>query len=163
VSFRAIFALILVAESPVRAAAEARKAMEIDDRHWLANYAMSMSHFRLGEFQEARYLAERSAAAAPSMPLPAGLLAGLLRQLGEHDDADAQLSKLKSPSGLFMYHLVCSEIDAAVDSFANAIAQGEVQPLMWFGATDFLRPLRSSPRWPALVKRMNLPPETAPK
>jgi len=90
-------------------------------------------------------------------------LAGLLRQLGEHDDADAQLSKLKSPSGLFMYHLVCSEIDAAVDSFANAIAQGEVQPLMWFGATDFLRPLRSSPRWPALVKRMNLPPETAPK
>jgi len=36
-----------------------------------------------------------------------------------------------------------------------------VQPMMWFGASDFLRPLRSSPRWPALVKMMNLPPETA--
>jgi hypothetical protein len=36
-----------------------------------------------------------------------------------------------------------SEIDAAADSLAKAIAQGEVQPLMWFGASDFLRPLRS--------------------
>jgi serine/threonine-protein kinase len=161
VPFRAVFSLILGSESPDRAAVEARKAMEIDERQWLPYYAMSMRHFRLGELQEARELAGRSGAAAPWMPLPAGLLAGLLRQLGEHDDADAQLSKLKSPSGLFMYHLVCSDIDAAVDSFANAIAQGEVQPLMWLGATDFLRPLRSSPRWPALAKRMNLPPETA--
>ena len=56
-----------------------------------------------------------------------------------------------------IYHLVCSEIDSAADSFAQAIAQGEVQPLMWFGASDFLRPLRASPRWPALAKMLNLP------
>jgi hypothetical protein len=59
-----------------------------------------------------------------------------------------------------IYHLVCSDIDAAADSFAQAIAQGEVQPLMWFGAIDFLRPLRASARWPALVKLLNLRPET---
>ena len=161
VLFRGGFSLILASESPDRAAAEARKAMEIDERHWLPYYAMSMNRIRLGELREARELAARSAAAAPWMPLPAGLLAGLLRLLGEHDDADAVLSKLQSPSGRFIYHMVCSEIDAAADSLAKAVAQGEVQPLMWFGASDFLRPLRSSPRWPALARMMNLPPEAA--
>ena len=160
VLFRAMFSLILGSESPDRAAVEARKAMEIDERHWLPYYAMSLNHFRLGELQEARELAGRSAAAARWMPVPAGLSAGLLRRLGENDDADALLSKLQSPSGMFIYHVVCSEIDAAADSLAKAIAQGEVQPLMWVGAIDLLRPLRSSPRWPALAKVMNLPPET---
>src|SRR5215471_2115582 len=161
VLFRGVFSLILGSGSPDRAAVEARRAMEIDERHWLPHYAMSMSHFRLGELQEARELAGRSAAAAPSMPLPAGLLAGLLRRVGENDDADALLSRLRSPSGLFMYHVVCSETEAAADSFAKAIAQGEVQHLMWLGTSDFLRPLRSSPRWPALAKMMNLPSETS--
>ena len=53
------------------------------------------------------------------------------------------------------------DIEAAVDLLAKAIARGEVQPLMWFGASDFLRPLQSTVRWPALVRLMNLPPETA--
>ena len=161
VLFRGTFSLILGSESPDRASVEARRAMEADERHWLPYYAMSMSHFRLGELQEARKLAGRSAAAAPSMPLPAGLLAGLLRRVGENDGADAVLSRLRSPSGLFIYHVVRSEMEAAADSFAKAIAQGEVQHLMWLGASDFLRPLRSSPRWPALAKVMNLPSETS--
>ena len=155
---RTVAALILGVESPDRAAVEARKAMELDERHWLPYYAMSMNHFRRGELREAREFAGRSAAAAPSIPLPAALLAGLLRQLGEHDDAEALLSQLRSPSGMFIYHAVCSEMDAAADSLAQAIAQGEMQPLVWFSA-DFLRPLRSTVRWPALARMMNLPLE----
>jgi hypothetical protein len=110
------------------------------------------------ELVEGEDLSQRIARGAIS--LPTGLLAGLLRRLGEHDDADALLSTLKSPSGRLIYHMVCSDSDAGADSFAAAIAQGEVQPAMWFGAADFLRPLHSSPRWPALVKMLNLPPET---
>jgi tetratricopeptide (TPR) repeat protein len=159
VLFRGMFALILSSESPDRAAIEARKAIEIDERHWLPYYAMSLHHFRCGELPEAHRFAERSAAGAPWMPLTAGLLAGLLRRLGEDDHADALLAKIKSPSGMFIYHMVCSEIDAGAEAFAKSIAQGELQPLMWFGVSDFLRPLRSSPSWPALVKMMNLPPD----
>ena len=161
VLFRGAFSLILGSESPDRAAVEARKAMEIDERHWLPYYSMSMSHIRLGEWQEARELAKRSAAAAPLMALPAGLLAALLRRVGENDAADAVLSRLRSPSGLFIYHVVRSEMEAAADSFAKAIAQGEAQPFMWLGASGFLRPLRSSSRWPALAKMMNLPSEAS--
>jgi len=161
VLFRGMFALILGSESPDRAAVEARKAIEIDERHWLPYYAMSMNHFRRGELPQALPFAERSVQAMASIPLPAGLLAGLFRRLGENDRADELLSRLRGPSGMFIYYMVCSEIDAAADSFAKAIAQGEVQPLMWFAACDFLKPLRSSPHWPALAKTMNLPPETA--
>jgi serine/threonine-protein kinase len=157
VVFRGFLAMILGAETPNRAAVEARKAMEIDERHWLPSYAMSLSHLRRGELREARHLAERSAAAVPWLSFPAGLFAGLLRRLEEHDKADALLAGLKSPSAMVIYHSVCSDIDGTADSFAQAIAQGEVQPLMWFGASDFLRPLRASPRWPALAKMLNLP------
>jgi len=161
VVFRGMFALILGSESPDHAAVEARKAIEIDARHWLPNYAMSMNHFRRGELPQALPFAERSVQAMASIPLPAGLLAGLFRRLGENGRADELLSRLRGPSGMFIYYMVCSEIDAAADSFAKAIAQGEVQPLMWFAACDFLKPLRSTPHWPALAKTMNLPPETA--
>jgi eukaryotic-like serine/threonine-protein kinase len=109
VLFRGMFALVLGSESPDRAVAEARKAIEIDQRHWLPYYAMSMNHFHLGELPEARRLAEQSATAARWMPLPAGLLAGLLRRLGENDNADALLAKITSPGGMFIYHMVCSE------------------------------------------------------
>ena len=156
-AFRGVFALALGSESPDRAAAEARKAIEIDDRHWMPNYAMSMNHLRRGELAEARQFAERGARGAPSIPLTAGLLAGILRRLGENDRAGELLSTLRAPSGLFMYHMVCSEIEAAADCFAKAIAQCEVQPLMWICADSFR--LRSTPQWPALARMMNLPPQ----
>jgi Tfp pilus assembly protein PilF len=159
IGFRGVFALALGSESPDRAAAEGRKAIEIDERHWMPNYAMSMNHLLRGELAEARQFAERSARGAAWIPLTAGLLAGILRRLGENDRADELLSTLRAPSGLFMYHMVCSEIEAAADCFAKAIAQGEVQPLMWICADSFR--LRSTPQWPALARMMNLPPQGA--
>jgi serine/threonine-protein kinase len=158
-AFRGVFALALGLESPDRAAAEARKAIEIDERHWMPNFAMSMNHLRRGELAEAREFAERSARGAPSIPLTAGLLAGILRRLGENDQADEVFSTLKAPSGMVMYHIACSEIDAAADWFAKAIAQGEFQPLMWICADSFR--LRSTPHWPAIARMMNLPPQGA--
>jgi len=159
IAFRGVFALALGSESPDRAAAEARKAIEIDERHWMPNYAMSMNHLRRGELAEARQFAERSARGAPSIPLTAGLLAGILRRLGENAQADGVLSTLKAPSGLVMYYIACSEIDAAADWFAKAIAQGEFQPLMWICADSFR--LRSTPPWLAIARMMNLPPQGA--
>jgi hypothetical protein len=154
VPFRAVFSLVLNLESPDRGDAEAQKAIEIDERHWAAHYAMGINYVRRGELAEARSFAEQSARAAPWLPLTTGLLAGILRRLGENHHADELLTALK-PSGLFMYHMVLSEFDAAADCCAKAIAQGDVQPLMWiWGYT-----LRSTPHWPALARMMNLPPE----
>jgi TolB-like protein/Tfp pilus assembly protein PilF len=162
VLFRGILALFLAADSPDRGAIEAQKAIDIDERHFLPWYAMSVNHLRRGDLPQARELADRSTAKAPPwIPLPTGLSAGILRRMGKHPDADSLLSRLQSPSGMFIYHMVCSDIDAAADSLAKAIAERDLQPLMWFGAADFLRPLRASQRWPALARTMNLPAEMA--
>jgi tetratricopeptide (TPR) repeat protein len=157
VLFRGIFAMILgISGMHDRAAAEARKATELDERHWLPYYALSMNHLLHGELAEARQFAERSTQAAPLMPLPAGLLAGILRRLGEKDRADELLSRLRAPNGRCLYHLICSEIDEAAGWYAKAIEQGELQ--IWFIAPDLVKPLHSSPHWPALAKMLNLPP-----
>jgi tetratricopeptide (TPR) repeat protein len=162
VLFRGILALFLAADSPDRGAIEAQKAIDIDERHFLPWYAMSVNQLRRGDLPQARELADRSTAKAPPwIPLPTGLSAGILRRMGKHPDADLLLSRLQSPSGMFIYHMVCSDIDAAADSLAKAIAERDLQPLMWFGAADFLRPLRASQRWPALARTMNLPAEMA--
>jgi hypothetical protein len=60
------------------------------------------------------------------------------------------------PIGMIFYHVVCSEIDAAIDWYERGIRQR--QPLAaGLAAAAFFRPLRSSPRWPKLAKMMNLP------
>ena len=56
-----------------------------------------------------------------------------------------------------IYHMICSEVAAAADAFASAIAQGEMQPVMWFATADFVSPLRYSSRWSALAEALNLP------
>lgn len=59
------------------------------------------------------------------------------------------------PLGMLIYYLVCSEIDAAIHVYERAIEQRYAMAAMWASA-GFLRPLRSSPRWPELARMMNL-------
>jgi hypothetical protein len=155
VLFRGVFALILGLESPDRSLAEARTAMELDATHWLPYYAISLYHFRRGELPLALQFAERSLRGP--LALPAGLSAGLLRRLGQNDRADELLSRLTAPNGRFIYHILCADLDAAADALERSLTEGTVQSLMWL--PYFLEPLRATPRWPALAKMMNLPPE----
>ena len=61
--------------------------------------------------------------------------------------------------GMVFYHLVCSEIDAAIDWYERAIEQRQPMAAM-FASAGFFKPLRASPRWAKLARMMNLP-ETA--
>ena len=82
-----------------------------------------------------------------------------MKQNGENEQAEATLRGMSPPAvfpgGMLIYHLVCSEIDAAVDVYERAIEQRYAMAAMWASA-GFLRPLRSSPRWPKLARMMNL-------
>ena len=57
---------------------------------------------------------------------------------------------------MVFYHLLCSEVDAALDWMEKGVEQREAL-LLTYVHTDLLKPLLMSPRWPALAKRMNLP------
>jgi TolB-like protein/Tfp pilus assembly protein PilF len=157
VNVRGYFAAALTRVDYDRALAEAQKAVEIDASHWLPHYAIGSICASRGEFAAARPAAERCVQAAAWYAPGVGLLAGILAQLGEKERADELVTRLSDmPRGLVAYHLRCSEIDAAADCLTQMIADRDpVAPR----SSSFEPELRASPRWPALAKMMNLPPE----
>ena len=58
-------------------------------------------------------------------------------------------------AGLLHYHLLCSGYDTTVDWLAQMIEDRDATA----PTLSCLKAIRSNPRWPALAKMMNLPPE----
>ena len=144
-----------------RALAEAQTCLEIHEDHWLPLFVMSVICVQLGRIEEARQAAEKSVRAAPWRSSAVGLLAGILARLGEVDRPDELVARLRemAPLGFFWYHLLRSEIEVAADYYAKMIQQRDSEATL-LASARLLQPLRSSPRWPALAKMMNLPVET---
>jgi serine/threonine-protein kinase len=148
---------LLCAEMYEAAIVEARKALEPEDGSRGAHLAIALSYFFQAQLAEARQSAEEAFRAAPWNPLVVGLLAGLLVQAGEKERAGKLLELCGTmPSGMIVYHLVCSEIDAAIDWYERDIELRE-PGAAHLASAGFLEPLRASPRWPKLAKMMNLP------
>jgi TolB-like protein/Tfp pilus assembly protein PilF len=147
--------MLLFAEMYDRAIVEARKEREFDERHISAHSLIALAYFFQGKLAEAREWAEEAFHRAPLNPLAAGLLAGLMKQSGENEQAEATRRGMR-PLGMLVYHVVCLEIDAALDVYERAIEQRDAPAAMWASA-GFLRPLRSNSRWHKLARMMNLP------
>src|SRR5262249_38505740 len=124
-------------------------------------FAISFSNVLRGELAEARNAAERSVQAVPWHFQPIGLLAGILARLGKKEGADELGLKLRGMGsarergGLLLYHVLCAGNDAAADWYAAMVEDRDPFAAVW----SIMKPLRSSPRWPALAKMMNLPEE----
>jgi hypothetical protein len=116
------------------------------------------SCFFQGKLADARESAEEAFRMAPWEALVVGFLAGVLARLGEKDRAEKLIPTISGaiPIGMMMYHLVCSEIDAAIDWYERDIELRRPNAPA-IAAAGFLKPLRASPRWPKLAKMMNLP------
>lgn len=119
---------------------------------------IAASHFFQGKPAEAREPAEKAFQAAPWHSGVVGFLAGLLARNGEKERAEKLIASMRGmiPIGMVFYHLVCSEIDAAVDWYERRIEQRQPMATQ-LAAARFFEPLRSSPRWPKLARMMNLP------
>jgi len=147
---------LLCAEMYELAIVEARKALELDDRSSLSHYVIALSHFGQGKLTEARESAEETFRLAPWDPSTVGLLAGLLAQAGEKDRAEKLLATLRGKQSMVIYHVVCSEIDAAIDWYERSIELRQPIAAM-LASAGLSKLLRSNPRWPKLAKMMNLP------
>jgi serine/threonine-protein kinase len=139
------------------AQAEAHKALEFEENHTTASVLLAITYARQEDWTEALHFAERG---SPLIPHHIGVLAGVLRRIGEVRRAEELLQKLMpgetygAPFGLFFFHFLCGEMDKAVDWLEKAIEQRH--PL---AATHASTWLRSTSRWPELARLMNLPEE----
>jgi eukaryotic-like serine/threonine-protein kinase len=136
---------------------EARAALEIEN-HWLPHYVIAENYAERGMLTEALAAAESARQLAPWNARVAGVLAAILTRTGERDRAAELRRELKAaaPIGMVVYHILCSELDAAADWYEKCIEQREPFAVM-YARTAIAAPLRSSARWPALAKSMNLP------
>jgi Flp pilus assembly protein TadD len=155
---RTILALdLFLAGQYDRSEAEAKIAMEFDQVIWAARYVIGLSYAVRGRLGEAREWSEQAVRVSPWSPHCVALLAGVLERLGESERASELLAPLRShPTRLFTYHVVCSNLDAAADCCEAAIAQCDPFPLLCAEA-GFTEPLRQSPRWAAIARKLNLP------
>jgi tetratricopeptide (TPR) repeat protein len=143
---------------PEDAEAELRKVLEIDENFPLAVGTLGAVCAQQGRFGEALTLTERAYALTPWANPIIGQLAALLVRAGATSRAEALIEKLGpgkaygAPTGLAVFHALCGEFDRAAEWVEQAIEE-RYPPLV-----AILGPLlRSTPRWPALAKLMNLP------
>ena len=139
------------------AESELRKVLEIDENFPLAVGTLGAVCAQQGRFEEALTLTERAYALTPWANPIVGQLAALLVRTGATSRADALIEKLATgkaygaPTGLAVFYAMCGDFDRAAEWAEHAIDE-RYPPLV-----KILGPLlRSSPRWPALAKLMNL-------
>jgi tetratricopeptide (TPR) repeat protein len=143
---------------------ECRHILELDDRSYVGWLGLGRLQFARGDVNEALRCYERAYSLAPFYLPNVGALAGLLARTGDERRAEELLGKLGPPEDYGVprawaaYHLFKGETEKALDWWEKVIDQRD--PIA--ASTPNFEPwraLRSSPRWPALAKRMNLPLE----
>lgn len=118
-----------------------------------------------GELDKAFAHAKKACELAP-LPNAIGLAAGLARRLGEDAHAAELLARLQPadafgiPRGLGVYHWANGEYETAAACFEKSIDQRDPWGSIYFWSW-YCRPMRSTPLWARLMKKFNLPAETA--
>jgi hypothetical protein len=113
-----------------------------------------------GQPEESARLCERAFQLAPWFKPNVGVRAALLRRAGQDAEARrlfdslATADRYEDPIGPAMYYLVLGDLDRVADWAEKAIQ--ERQPAVFFFLHAHARALKSTPRWPALAKMMNL-------
>ena len=142
-----------------RAVAEALNAVELDESHFAPQTILGQAYLASGRLEQAVAAFERAHRLAPWHAFPLGLLAGSLVRTGDTDRAADLIRQMRDPPvpiwGRVLYHLVCSEIDAAADWFETMLEHREPFAVVYV-RSPIMKPLRDSPRWRKLAGMMNL-------
>jgi eukaryotic-like serine/threonine-protein kinase len=153
---------LLVAGRASDASRECGRILELDENHYMGYFLLSIFYAQRGKLVEAVQAAERAHSAAPWAMTVTGFLAGLLMRGGDPRHAAEVLQKLgtgegyNAPYGFVYYWLLCSEVDQAAYWVQRTIEQRSPNILAAL-RLPLAADLRSSARWPALAKMMNLP------
>jgi tetratricopeptide (TPR) repeat protein len=155
-----LFAARMVEE----AVAELLQLTELHQAHYQPFYLLGLNYALQGKHAEALAAAEKAHSLAPWNLNSLGLLAGVLKRAGNVSRAEELRQRLNpeafgAPLGLFLFYLVCSESDAAAGWAEKAVEQRDprIVLILLLLRGPFLDIWRSSARWAALAKKMNLP------
>lgn len=148
-----------------RSRAACAKALKIEGNHWTIHMIATSNEIAAGNREQALVEAEHAFRLAPWQSMVAGALAALVSLQADSERGQQLLNHLQSlpahriPIGMTLYHMIRSEPEPAMDWFEKAVDQRDVWAAR-FPHLGFSKFLRAHPRWPDLIRRMNLPPNT---
>jgi serine/threonine-protein kinase len=143
------------------AASHGRRCLEFDEGAGLIWFVLSLGSMLQGDLADATAAAERAFALMPWNALLQAQHAGLLARRGDESAANRFLETLGdghaygAPAAFVTYFLARADNDHAADWAAQAIDQRwpQIVPML----REYAPNLRRSPRWPELMKMVNLP------
>jgi serine/threonine-protein kinase len=149
-------ACLYAAGKHAEAVKQVSQVLEIDEHFGAAHWYLAMFQALDGTIAEARASAERAYSLRPWDTLSVGLLAGMVAREGDAARAESLLAHLapgiqSAAVGWAAYHLARLETEQSADWIEKAIEQRDQRVAV------LLPYMRTSPRWPALAKMMNLP------
>ncbi|HEY0787187.1 MAG TPA: winged helix-turn-helix domain-containing protein [Thermoanaerobaculia bacterium] len=147
----------------VRAMEEAQLIVDLDPTSWFGPFHVGQIRAEEGAWDEAISALRRAAELSDDLPFVLGWLGMALARSGDRAGAHDMLEKLRAamaqifvpPSCLAWIYLGLDDIDSALAWMDRAIDERDpiIIPILTF---SFLDPLRSDPRFKALVRKMNL-------
>ena len=144
---------------------ECRKILDLDPEYPLAHFAIAACYRYLKMFDEALTALRRAVELSGGSALTLGWLGLALAESGETARARDVLRRLHGmavqgyvpPSSFAWVHLGLKEIDTAFEWLNRAVEVCD-QLMMPIKSYGFFAPIRSDPRYFALLRRMNLKP-----
>jgi tetratricopeptide (TPR) repeat protein len=139
---------------------ELRRVMQVDESFWFPHFVLGVNRALDGHLEEAISISERAFRLAPWFKPIVGLRAAILKRTGHAAEADALREehlpddRYIDPIGPAIFHLLSGDLDRTADWTQKAIEQRQIAVL--FFLNGHATALRSTPRWPALAKMMNL-------
>jgi adenylate cyclase len=141
---------------------QSRKALELDPNYYLANWALGWTDIEAGRFREAIPELEK-ARVTDSPPFVAGWLGYAYAAAGERGKAEAMIAELNqmssrrfvSPYCAALIYLGLGDKERALDGLKRAY-EARSQWLILLKVDRIFDPLRSEPRFVALLKKVRL-------
>jgi len=140
------------------AEAEWRKVLDLEENFPSALESLGQTCAHQGRIEEALALTGKAYALMPWSNMLAGQLAAVLMLSRQRDRAQELLAKLRDsseygcPTGMTLFHALCGEHGRAAEWAEKAIEERHPEFIKTLGPL-----LRTTPGWPALAKKMNLP------
>lgn len=128
-------------------------------------YLLALSQAIRGLHEKALRAAEKAYGLAPWSTTTRGLLGGILRRTGETIRADELHKELLpsdqygAPMGLLLFHLACSETEAAAHWAKRALDQRDTRMIFLMGLMRAFQSniLRSDNRWSGIAHTLGIP------
>jgi serine/threonine-protein kinase len=155
--------LLLFVGRDEEAASAARQAFDLDPNYFLAQFILSFVLARQGQVDEAISLAERALQLHGRYPMSLLVAGAVYAVAGRPDAARAILGELEAiaaksysaAGAITLVNCLLGNLDETVRWAERAIAQRDPQ-VLGIKTTPAYANLRSDPRYPALLAKMNL-------